>query len=447
MNVTVFGIGYVGLVQAAVLADAGHEVCCVDIDATKVENLKSGIIPIYEPGLSALVQKNHDAGRLHFTTDAAQGVRHGEVQFIAVGTPPDDDGSADIKYVLSVAATIALNMTEPKIIVNKSTVPVGTADKVRAKVSEALASRGLEVEFHVISNPEFLKEGSAVADCTRPDRIIIGSDSSYAVDRMRELYEPFNRNHEKIITMDIRSAELTKYAANCLLATKISFMNEMANFAERLGADIEAVRKGIGSDPRIGYDFIYPGCGYGGSCFPKDVQALERTASSIGYQATLLSAVEEVNKRQKQHLFGHIHHHFGGQLEGKTFAIWGLAFKPNTDDMREASSRVLIEQLRSVGARVQAFDPEAMAETQRIYGMNEDLLLMGTKEAALQGADALVIVTEWREFKAPDLDLIKEKLSTPVIFDGRNIFDPQRMKANGFDYYGIGRGLSVRPVV
>jgi UDPglucose 6-dehydrogenase len=338
-------------------------------------------------------------------------------------------------------------MTEPKIIVNKSTVPVGTADKVQAKVSEVLASRGLEVAFQVISNPEFLKEGSAVADCTRPDRIIIGSDSSYAVERMRELYEPFNRNHEKIITMDIRSAELTKYAANCLLATKISFMNEMANFAERLGADIEAVRKGIGSDPRIGYDFIYPGCGYGGSCFPKDVQALERTASSIGYQATLLSAVEEVNKRQKQHLFGHIHHHFGGQLEGKTFAIWGLAFKPNTDDMREASSRVLIEQLRSVGARVQAFDPEAMAETQRIYGMNEDLLLMGTKEAALQGADALVIVTEWREFKAPDLDLIKEKLSTPVIFDGRNIFDPQRMKANGFDYYGIGRGLSVRPVV
>lgn len=447
MNVTVFGIGYVGLVQAAVLADAGHEVCCVDVDATKVENLKAGIIPIFEPGLSALVQKNHDAGRLHFTTDAAQGVRHGEVQFIAVGTPPDDDGSADIKYVLSVAATIALNMTEPKIIVNKSTVPVGTADKVRVKVSEVLTSRGLEVEFHVISNPEFLKEGSAVADCTRPDRIIIGSDSSYAVDRMRELYEPFNRNHEKIITMDIRSAELTKYAANCLLATKISFMNEMANFAERLGADIEAVRKGIGSDPRIGYDFIYPGCGYGGSCFPKDVQALERTASSIGYQATLLSAVEEVNKRQKQHLFGHIHHHFGGQLEGKTFAIWGLAFKPNTDDMREASSRVLIEQLRSVGARVQAFDPEAMAETQRIYGMNEDLLLMGTKEAALQGADALVIVTEWREFKAPDLDLIKEKLSTPVIFDGRNIFDPQRMKANGFEYYGIGRGLSVRPVV
>lgn len=447
MNVTVFGIGYVGLVQAAVLADAGHEVCCVDVDANKVENLKAGIIPIFEPGLSALVQKNHDAGRLHFTTDAAQGVRHGEVQFIAVGTPPDDDGSADIKYVLSVAATIALNMTEPKIIVNKSTVPVGTADKVRAKVSEVLTSRGLEVEFHVISNPEFLKEGSAVADCTRPDRIIIGSDSSYAVDRMRELYEPFNRNHEKIITMDIRSAELTKYAANCLLATKISFMNEMANFAERLGADIEAVRKGIGSDPRIGYDFIYPGCGYGGSCFPKDVQALERTASSIGYQATLLSAVEEVNKRQKQHLFGHIRHHFGGQLEGKTFAIWGLAFKPNTDDMREASSRVLIEQLRSVGARVQAFDPEAMAETQRIYGMNEDLLLMGTKEAALQGADALVIVTEWREFKAPDLDLIKEKLSTPVIFDGRNIFDPQRMKANGFEYYGIGRGLSVRPVV
>jgi UDPglucose 6-dehydrogenase len=447
MNVTVFGIGYVGLVQATVLADAGHDVCCVDVDAIKVENLKNGIIPIFEPGLASLVERNHEAGRLHFTTDAALGVNHGEIQFIAVGTPPDDDGTADIKYVLSVASIIAQHMTDAKIIINKSTVPVGTADKVIQKISEVLESRDLQLEFHVVSNPEFLKEGSAVADCTRPDRIIIGSESDYAIEQMRQLYEPFNRNHEKIITMDVRSAELTKYAANCLLATKISFMNEMANFAERLGADIEAVRKGIGSDPRIGYDFIYPGCGYGGSCFPKDVQALERMASSINYKATLLSAVEEVNKRQKEHLFGHILHHFDGQLEGKTFAIWGLAFKPNTDDMREASSRVLIEQLRSVGARVQAFDPEAMAETQRIYGMHEDLLLMGTKEAALQGADALVIVTEWREFKVPDLELIKQKLSTPVIFDGRNIFDPQRMKSNGFEYYGIGRGLSVRPMI
>lgn len=447
MNITVFGIGYVGLVQAAVLADVGHHVCCVDIDQAKVDNLKKGVIPIYEPGLSALVEKNHEAGRLHFTVDAAEGVRHGEVQFIAVGTPPDQDGSADLKYVLTVAAAIAQHMTDIKIIVNKSTVPVGTADKVAATIRQGLKDRELELEFHVASNPEFLKEGSAVADCTRPDRIILGTESSYVIERMRLLYEPFNRNHEKIITMDIRSAELTKYAANCLLATKISFMNEMANFAELLGADIEAVRKGIGSDPRIGYDFIYAGCGYGGSCFPKDVQALERSASSVGYEATLLTAVEEVNRRQKEHLYKHIHHHFDGQLEGKTFAIWGLAFKPNTDDMRAASSRVLIDQLRAVGARIQAFDPEAMAETQRIYGVNEDLLLMGTKEAALRGADALIIVTEWREFKAPDLGLIKTQLSSPIIFDGRNIFDPERMKVEGFHYYGIGRGLSVRPVI
>lgn len=447
MNVTVFGIGYVGLVQATVLADAGHEVYCVDVDATKVNNLQNGIIPIYESGLATLVERNQEAGRLHFTADAVKGVHHGEIQFIAVGTPPDEDGTADTQYVMSVASLIARHMTSEKIIVNKSTVPVGTADKVRQVVGEVLASRDLQLDFHVVSNPEFLKEGSAVADCTRPDRIILGSDSRYAIEQLRQLYEPYNRHHEKIITMDVRSAELTKYAANCLLATKISFMNEMANFAERLGADIEAVRKGIGADPRIGYDFIYPGCGYGGSCFPKDVQALERMAASINYKASLLAAVEEVNKRQKEHLFGHIHYHFQGQLKGKTFALWGLAFKPNTDDMREASSRVLIEQLRRVGARVQAFDPKAMAETQRIYGMPGDLLLMGTKEAALQGADALIIITEWREFKVPDLELIKQKLSTPVIFDGRNIFDPLRMKSNGFEYYGIGRGLSVRPLL
>lgn len=447
MNVTIFGIGYVGLVQAAVLADAGHNVYCIDIDPEKVKDLKKGIIPIYEPGLSDLVTRNHEAGRLHFSTDAALGVHHGEIQFIAVGTPPDEDGSADMRYVLAVAEIIAKTMTEGKIIVDKSTVPVGTADNVRYTIAEILLSRNLDVEFHVISNPEFLKEGSAVADCTRPDRIIIGTDSDYAEARMRELYEPFNRNHEKVIVMDVRSAELTKYAANCLLATKISFMNEMANLAERLGADIEAVRKGIGSDPRIGYHFIYPGSGYGGSCFPKDVQALERTASKIGFKATLLSAVEEVNNRQKERLFQQIQHHFESRLEGKTFAIWGLAFKPNTDDMREASSRVLIEQLWHAGARVQAFDPEAMAETQRIYGTREDLMLMGTKEAALQGADALIIMTEWREFKAPDFELIKTKLKFPVIFDGRNIFDPQRMKAKGLDYYGIGRGLSVRPVL
>jgi UDPglucose 6-dehydrogenase len=447
MNVTIFGIGYVGLVQAAVLADAGHNVYCIDIDPEKVEDLKKGIIPIYEPGLTDLVTRNHEAGRLHFSTDASLGVHHGEIQFIAVGTPPDEDGSADMRYVLAVAEIIAKTMTEGKIIVDKSTVPVGTADNVRNTIAEILLSRNLDLEFHVISNPEFLKEGSAVADCTRPDRIVIGTDSDYAEARMRELYEPFNRNHEKVIIMDVRSAELTKYAANCLLATKISFMNEMANLAERLGADIEAVRKGIGSDPRIGYHFIYPGSGYGGSCFPKDVQALERMASKIGFKATLLSAVEEVNNRQKERLFQQIQHHFESRLEGKTFAIWGLAFKPNTDDMREASSRVLIEQLWHAGARVQAFDPEAMAETQRIYGTREDLMLMGTKEAALQGADALIIMTEWREFKAPDLELIKTKLKFPVIFDGRNIFDPKRMKAKGLDYYGIGRGLSVRPVL
>ncbi|MDP3842562.1 MAG: UDP-glucose/GDP-mannose dehydrogenase family protein [Oxalobacteraceae bacterium] len=447
MNVTVFGIGYVGLVQAAVLADAGHQVCCVDVDSQKIESLKNGIIPIYEPGLTPLVEKNYHAGRLVFTTNAAEGVAHGEMQFIAVGTPPDEDGSADLKYVLAVANTIAEHMTQSKIVVNKSTVPVGTADKVKGQIAEVLEKRGEKFDFYVVSNPEFLKEGSAVADCTSPDRIVVGTDSKHVEGRMRELYEPFNRNHEKMIVMDVRSAELTKYAANCMLATKISFMNEMANLAERLGADIEAVRKGIGSDPRIGYQFIYPGSGYGGSCFPKDVQALERTARQIGYEAKILAAVEAVNNRQKERLFEQITHHFGGNLSGKKFALWGLAFKPNTDDMRAASSRVLMEMLWQAGAVVQAFDPEAMQETQRIYGDRDDLRLMGTKEAALQGADALVILTEWRDFKAPDFDFIKSKLNTPVIFDGRNLFDPVRLEKYGFSYYAIGRGLSVRPVL
>lgn len=440
MRVTVFGIGYVGLVQGAVLAEVGHEVVCVDVDGDKVERLKQGIIPIYEPGLEALVKDNFASGRLQFTTDAAAGVAHGQVQFIAVGTPPDEDGSADLKYVLAVAETIGLNMQGPQIIINKSTVPVGTADKVVARVSEVLSQRGRsELIFDVISNPEFLKEGSAVADCMRPDRIVIGTVSAESEELMRELYAPFNRNHEKIIVMDVRSAELTKYAANCMLATKISFMNELANLAEMLGADIEMVRQGIGSDPRIGYHFIYAGAGYGGSCFPKDVQALIRTADSIDFDATLLKAVESRNKQQKTTLFSKIHKHFAGELQGKTFALWGLSFKPNTDDMREAASRVLMEALWQAGARVQAFDPEAMEETQRLYGSRDDLNLCGTKESALRGADALVIITEWPAFKAPDFEVIKTLLREPTVFDGRNLFDPLKMAKKGLGYYSVGR--------
>ncbi|MQT58593.1 nucleotide sugar dehydrogenase [Pseudomonas sp. FSL R10-0399] len=440
MKVTVFGIGYVGLVQGAVLAEVGHDVVCIDIDANKVERLKQGYIPIYEPGLEALVKENYAAGRLNFTTDAAAGVKHGEVQFIAVGTPPDEDGSADLKYVLAVAETIAQHMERPQIIIDKSTVPVGTADKVSARISQVLSLRQREdLNFDVVSNPEFLKEGSAVTDCMRPDRIVIGTSSTSTEEVMRELYAPFNRNHEKIIVMDVRSAELTKYAANCMLATKISFMNEMANLAEMLGADIEMVRQGIGSDPRIGYQFLYAGVGYGGSCFPKDVQALIRTADSIDFDAKVLKAVESRNDEQKSVLFKKITQHFNGSLSGKTFALWGLSFKPNTDDMREAPSRVLMEALWQAGAKVQAFDPEAMEETQRIYGSRDDLNLCGTKEAALKGADALVIVTEWQAFKAPDFELIKQQLSNPVIFDGRNLFTPARIKNKDITYYSIGR--------
>lgn len=440
MKVTVFGIGYVGLVQGAVLAEVGHDVVCVDVDAAKVERLKQGHIPIYEPGLETLVKENHAAGRLNFTTDAAQGVAHGAVQFIAVGTPPDEDGSADLKYVLAVAETIARNMDAHRIIIDKSTVPVGTADKVSSRVMDILRERGREdLSFDVVSNPEFLKEGSAVTDCMRPDRIVIGTGSRESEEVMRELYAPFNRNHEKIIVMDVRSAELTKYAANCMLATKISFMNEMANLAEKLGADIEMVRQGIGSDPRIGYHFIYAGAGYGGSCFPKDVQALIRTADSIGFDALLLKSVEARNELQKEVLFHKIVAHYAGALAGKTFALWGLSFKPNTDDMREAPSRVLMEALWAAGANVQAFDPEAMEETQRIYGAHDQLTLCGTKESALKGADALIIVTEWQSFKAPDFDLIKDQLNAPVIFDGRNLFDPLRMSKKGIRYYSIGR--------
>ncbi|OFA32530.1 UDP-glucose 6-dehydrogenase [Glaciecola punicea] len=447
MKVTVFGIGYVGLVQAAVLAEVGHDVVCVDVDQNKVNNLKKGIIPIYEPGLTPLVNSNFEAGRVVFTTDAAQGIKHGDVIFIAVGTPPDEDGSADLKYVLAVASSVAANMQSHKIIINKSTVPVGTADKVTAKITEVLKKNGKDVSFDVVSNPEFLKEGAAVNDCMRPDRIILGTTSERSEKKLRELYAPFNRNHDKIIIMDVRSAELTKYAANCMLATKISFMNEMANLAEKFGADIENVRKGIGSDPRIGYQFIYPGCGYGGSCFPKDVQALIRSATAVGYDAKVLQAVEAVNYRQKEKLFDYIMRHYNNDVKGKTIALWGLSFKPNTDDMREASSRVLMEKLWEQGAKVQAYDPEAMQETQRIYGSRPDLSLMGTKEASLNNASCLAICTEWQAFRAPDFDLIKRAISDDVIFDGRNLFEPSIVSEHGLQYYAIGRGMSVVPVV
>ncbi|MGL4487620.1 MAG: UDP-glucose dehydrogenase family protein [Yersinia sp. (in: enterobacteria)] len=446
MKVTVFGIGYVGLVQAAVLAEVGHDVLCIDVDARKVADLQQGRIAIFEPGLAPLVKENYEAGRLQFTTDAQEGVAHGTIQFIAVGTPPDEDGAADLKYVLEVANTIAKYMDAPKIIIDKSTVPVGTADKVQKTIQAVLQQRGENIKFNVISNPEFLKEGAAVADCKRPERIVIGTDTDdiTVINLISELYEPFNRNHDRMLIMDIRSAELTKYAANGMLATKISFMNEIANIAERLGADIEKVRQGIGSDSRIGYHFIYSGCGYGGSCFPKDIQALIRTAEDYDYQPQLLQAVEKINNQQKYKLTEFIEHHFDSKLAGKTFALWGLAFKPNTDDMREAPSRILMETLWEAGAIIQAYDSEAMDEAQRIYGVRDDLKLVGTKESALQGADALVICTEWQSFRAPDFDVIKSQLTHPVIFDGRNLYDPERLNSRGFTYYGIGRGASIK---
>ncbi len=447
MNITIFGTGYVGLVTGACLADVGHHVLCVDVDEAKIEGLKKGVIPIYEPGLEPVVVNNHEAGRLTFTTDAEEAVKFGQIQFIAVGTPPDEDGSADLQYVLAVARSVGQYMEDYRIIVDKSTVPVGTGDKVNKAVAEVLSERGKQLEYDIVSNPEFLKEGAAVGDFMKPDRIVVGAESERAIDIMREVYEPFNRNHDRMVVTDVRSAELIKYAANAMLATKISFMNEIANLAEKLGADVEQVRLGIGADPRIGYHFIYPGCGYGGSCFPKDVKALARTAGEVDYNAELLNAVESVNDRQKLSLVNKIKSHFADQLEGKTFAVWGLSFKPNTDDMREASSRVLMEHLWQSGAKVQAYDPEAMKETQRIYGDNDKLTLCGTKEQALKGADALVICTEWKEFRSPDFDLIKESLSNAVIFDGRNLYDPVRMARRDINYYGIGRGLSIKPVV
>jgi len=443
MRVTIFGTGYVGLVTGACLADAGNQVMCVDIDAQKVDRLTRGEIPIYEPGLETIVKRSVEAGRLHFTTDADAGVAHGLYQFIAVGTPPDEDGSADLRHVLDVARAIGKRMTEYRIVINKSTVPVGTADKVRAELQAALSERGESIEFDVVSNPEFLKEGAAVEDFMKPDRIIVGTDNPRTAELLRQLYEPFNRNHDRLIVMDVRSAELTKYAANAMLATKISFMNELANLAEHLGADIEHVRVGIGSDPRIGYAFIYPGCGFGGSCFPKDIRALAASAAEAGYRAEVLRAVHEVNERQKRVLFEKINGYYGGDLQGKVIALWGLSFKPNTDDMREASSRTLMESLWEAGACVQAYDPVARHEAERIYGRRADLVLCKQANDALSGADALAIVTEWREFRSPDFGAIKAALRDPVIFDGRNLYDPQTLKRYGIRYFAIGRGESV----
>ncbi|KRE99515.1 UDP-glucose 6-dehydrogenase [Frateuria sp. Soil773] len=444
MKVTIFGTGYVGLVTGACLSEMGNHVVCVDVEAGKVERLKRGEMPIYEPGLEPIVRRNHAAGQLDFTTEATPAIAHGEVVFIAVGTPPDEDGSADLKYVLAVAKTIGQHLDRYTVVVNKSTVPVGTADRVREAIAAELAARGAAIGFDVVSNPEFLKEGDAVEDCLRPDRIVIGSSSERAVGLLRKLYAPFNRNHERTVVMDERSAELTKYAANAMLATKISFMNEIANIAERVGADVELVRQGIGSDPRIGYHFIYPGAGYGGSCFPKDVQALERTARSVGYEARLLGAVEAVNHDQKTKLYELIARHFGGELKGRTVALWGLAFKPNTDDMREASSRRLMEALWAAGAKVRAFDPEAREETRRIYGERADLVLCEHAYEALEGADVLAIVTEWKAFRSPDFARIRAALKEPAIFDGRNLYEPAAVEEAGLAYYGIGRGRSLR---
>ena len=444
MDVTIYGSGYVGLVTAACLAQVGNNVLCVDIDEERIKKLKQCIVPIHEPGLQELIQTNVEATRIDFTLDANEGLEHGLFQFISVGTPPDEDGSADLQHVLSVAKTIGQNLSEYKIIVNKSTVPVGTAKKVSDAIQQELNSRTAEIEFDVVSNPEFLKEGAAIEDFMKPDRIIVGVENPRTAELMRALYAPFNRSHDRVQTMDLASAELTKYAANAILATKISFINELANIAERLGADIEQVRLGIGSDPRIGYQFIYPGCGYGGSCFPKDVKALQYTAKEVDYTPTLISAVNEVNQRQKQVLFNKINEYFKGDLKNKVIAMWGLAFKPKTDDMREASSRDLMEGLWQAGAKVQAYDPVAMDECQRIYGDHPQLKLCDTADQTLDSADALAIVTEWNEFRSPDFTKIQKSLSNPVIFDGRNLYEPSLMKQLDLQYYAIGRGDSLK---
>ena len=439
MKITIFGSGYVGLVTGACFAEVGNDVLCVDIDEEKISRLKKGEIPIYEPGLEEMVIENIRDGRLRFTSDPSEGVEFGLFQFIAVGTPPDEDGSADLRHVLSVAESVGRYMKDYRVIIDKSTVPVGTADLVRDKVHSVLQERGAAIDFDVVSNPEFLKEGDAVSDFMKPERIIVGVDNPRTKELLRNLYAPFNRSHERFIAMDVRSAELTKYAANAMLATKISFMNEIANIAERVGADVEAVRHGIGSDSRIGFSFIYPGVGYGGSCFPKDVQALERTAKKYGYNARLLQAVEAVNHDQKTTLVDKIKGHFNGDLQGKIIALWGLAFKPNTDDMREAPSRRILEELWASGAKVRAYDPVAMSEAERLYGERDDLLLVESPDDALEGADALAVVTEWMVFRSPDFESIKEQLAAPVIFDGRNIYNPDLMEQLGFTYYSIGR--------
>lgn len=438
MNITIFGSGYVGLVTAACFADVGNDVLCVDVDAGKIARLQQGEIPIYEPGLTELVTKNATEGRLRFTTDAAAGVAHGLYQFIAVGTPPNEDGSADLQYVLKVAETIATHMSEYRIVISKSTVPVGTADKVRATLKATLAARGATLEYDVVSNPEFLKEGDAIGDFNKPDRIIVGADSTRAAKAMQALYAPFNRNHDRVIVMDVKSSELTKYAANAMLATKISFMNELANLAENIGADIEKVRVGIGADPRIGYHFIYPGVGYGGSCFPKDVKALVKSAADANFDAKILKAVEAVNNRQKTTLHTKLVKHLGS-LSGKTIAVWGLAFKPRTDDLREAPSRTLIEAIWADGGRVRVYDPVAMHEMAKLYGERDDLVFASSPMDAPAGADALVVVTEWRVFQSPNLPALKKLLKQPIIVDGRNMYDPAWVRGEGFVYDCVGR--------
>jgi len=440
MKITVYGTGYVGLVTGACFADVGNDVLCVDINEQRIAELKNNNIPIYEPGLETIVQRNSEAGRLRFSDDYEEGVQHGLFQFIAVPTPSQEDGSTDMQYVMSAVERIAELMHEYKIIVNKSTVPVGTAERVKHKVGQLIAARGGKIDFDVVSNPEFLKEGAAIQDFTKPDRIIVGTDNVRTAELLKVLYSPYNRNHDRFICMDLPSAELTKYAANAMLATKISFINELANIAEQTGADIENVRIGIGSDARIGYHFIYPGAGYGGSCFPKDVKGLIATSKAHGYQPELLQSVENVNQRQKNVILEKLNHYYDNELAGKTFALWGLSFKPNTDDMREAPSRVVIDELIARGARVKAYDPKAMAEAQRIYSDISALQLCETPEETLDGADALIVMTEWRVFQSPDFALIKAKLKEAVIFDGRNIYEPELLNSLGFSYFGVGRG-------
>jgi len=442
VKITMIGTGYVGLVSGACLADQGNDVLCLDVDQAKIEMLRSGSIPIHEPGLEALVKRNTLAGRLRFTTEIEPSVHHGTVQFIAVGTPPDEDGSADLRYVAEAARSIGRHMRDYKVVVDKSTVPVGTADRVRAAIGEELKARGVEIPYGVVSNPEFLKEGAAVEDFMKPDRVVIGADDERATQIMRAVYAPFQRNHQRMLVMDVRSAELTKYAANAMLATRISFMNELANLAEKLGADIEQVRQGIGSDPRIGYDFLYAGCGYGGSCFPKDLRALQRTASHAGLPLRILHAVEEANEAQKQRLVQKVVERLGERLEGRRFALWGLAFKANTDDMREAPSRVVIQELLDRGATLCAYDPVAMDEARRIFRDAPRLSYATGPLAALDGADGLVIVTEWKEFRSPDFTALKQRLKLPLVFDGRNLYDPGLVAAAGLEYFAIGRGKS-----